>query len=52
MVHEMTDHKFQNNLRAMLNWFLSPKSGYLDIEGQHAVEMVARSISSGYANLP
>jgi hypothetical protein len=42
---------FQDNLHTMLGWFLSPKSLGLEMDGDHAVQMVAQNIALGYARL-
>ena len=45
------DRVFQDNLHSMLTWFLSPKSKGLELDGNHAVRMVAQNIALGYERL-
>jgi len=44
-------HEYQDSLHSMITWFLSPKSRGLELDGQHAVKMIAQNISQGYKRL-
>lgn len=56
-IHQITDglvaRQIQDNLHAMLTWFLSPKSKILqEVDGGHCIKMISKNISLGYKNMP
>ena len=38
------NNDYQDSSLNVLSWFLSPKSSLLDVEGEHSVYMMAKSI--------
>lgn len=53
MIANKNDLDFQSNLRAMLSWFVSPKSRGLELaDGRHCAHMIAQNIALGYAAFP